>query len=92
MGYYPEVSSNRKKARQIVYLYGGRILSKRLEWSDIPEGKALICVVDYGSYEAVVFIHSETELAFFTGPALFGSLPRTWRLIDRELACKLNGY
>lgn len=69
MGYYIEVPENHGKAQQIVDIHGGTILERMPEtFADIPEGQALICVVDNGPFEAAAFCYNEEEFAAFNTP------------------------
>lgn len=53
MGHYIQVPNNHDKAQQLVDLHGAIILPQRPEgFEDVPEDKALICVVDNGPFEA----------------------------------------
>jgi hypothetical protein len=54
---------------------------------EVPPGKALICVADMGAYEAPGYIITEIELATWTGPA--DTSPKTWLLMDRQMADRL---
>jgi hypothetical protein len=94
MGYYIETPGHNKgKAGCIVYNHNGTIVGTPDEgdWSKYrAEGKALVCVVDNGPFEAAGFAFSEQEMKEF---ALSGPLrPRTWLTIDWDIACQLTGY
>lgn len=53
MGYYIQVPDNKGKAQQLVNLHAADLLPMRPEgFEDVPEDKALICVVDNGPFEA----------------------------------------
>ena len=66
MGYYIEVPSLKGKAEQIRKILGGEVLEKRPKsFADVPQGKALICVVDNGQFEAAAFCYSEREFREF---------------------------
>jgi len=76
MGYYIEtVGQTHGKAARIARENNGKLLDgPPAHFHEIPEGKALICVVDNGSFEAAGFCYSERELeefraADYTGPA-----------------------
>lgn len=89
MGYYIQVpGGNKEKAYQIETLYNGIVIDSPNEFIDVPVGKALLCVVDNYSFEAIAFCYSEEEFNHF----LYSSRPKTWMLIDWDLACKLSGY
>lgn len=54
---------------------------------EVPADKALVCVADMGEYEAAGYIITETEFATWTDTA--DTSPRTWLLMDREMADRL---
>ena len=89
MGYYIQVPNNHNKAQQIEELHGGMILPKIPDYANIPESKALICIIDNGTFEAAGFAYDEKEFNVFASP---DSRPRTWLIMDRKKACKLTGY
>ena len=89
MGYYIEVPRSKGKAQQIEDLYGGMILPKIPDYANIPESKALICIVDNGMFEAAGFVYNEQEYNAFAYP---DGRPRTWLIMDRETAEKLSGF
>ncbi len=90
MGYYIEVPQVHGKAQQIIDIHGAELL-KRVPMSvrDVPEDKAIICVVDNGPFEAAAFAFDDLELREFAKP---DPRPRQWLLMDRTTACKLSGY
>ena len=92
MGYYIEVPENKGKAQQIAELHGALILDKQPPFAAVaveaPE-KAIICVVDNGMFEAAGFAYDEMEFNVFARP---DGRPKTWLIMDRNLACKLTGY
>jgi len=108
MGYYIEVPGKKQKAEQLVELYGAEILSdepRALE--DVPTGKALICVLDNGSFEAAGFCYSQREFEAFSLPDTIRDpnpppgvhdfnpthqRPRKWLLMDWDLTCRLTNY
>lgn len=93
MGYYIEVTECKGKAKQLRDLYGGEILDKppRL-LSNLPPGKALICVVDNGPFEVACFCHSEREFTEFLTDSGSYQRPRQWVVMDLVLAEKLTCY
>jgi hypothetical protein len=91
MGYYIETGPALKgKAEIIAEKLNGEILHERpATYADIPEGKALIVVVDNGIFEAAGFAYSEREFQEFTSPDY---RPRRYVLIDREKAEEVTGF
>jgi hypothetical protein len=92
MGYYIEVPKNKNKAEQIVELFGGEIVSMPNAFSDIPEDKALIVVVDNGPFEAAGLAFNESEFKEFTAPDSGRQRPRKFVLMDKEKAYLESGY
>jgi len=91
MGFYIEVPENTNKAEQIRDLYGGEIVQTvPLDYSKIPEGKALIVVVDNGLFEAAGFCFNEPEFRVFTD--ILELRPRKFVYLDRDKAEELSGF
>ena len=57
---------------------------------DIPEDRALICVVDTVMYETASFCFSGAEMALLNDSTDFR--PRTWLVMDRRKAEELSKY
>ena len=89
MGYYIEVPNNKGKAAQIVEMYGGEIIPQPDTFDKVPQGKALICVVDNGLFEAAGYCFDSREFGEFTRP---DGRPKQWVLLDLIKAQKLSGY
>ena len=90
MGYYIEVPNNKDKAQQLVDLHGAAILTKHPTFEEIPNGKALICVVQNAAFEAAALVCDRDELVDFTLPE--DPRPRTWLLMEQTVAHELAGY
>lgn len=103
MGFYLEVPSNHDKADLIIegsllnvdgtdYLngYTAEIIPKPDSFSEVPEDKALICVVDNGIFEGAGYCFSPMEFDAFSYPA--DTRPKTWLLIDKWAAQKATGF
>jgi len=89
MGYYIQVPNNKGKAQQLVKLHGARIITEPQGfWMKDPK-EAFICVVDNGMFEAAGFAYNESEFNEFKRP---DGRPKTWLIIDRELAKQLTGF
>ena len=89
MGYYIEVPRNKEKAEQLVALHGGEIIAKPDTFDKIPQGKALICIVDNGFFEAAGYCFDSREFSAFAYP---DGRPRKWVLMSLKKAEKLSGY
>jgi len=57
---------------------------------EIPEDRALICVVDTKMYETASFCFSAAEMALVNDSSDFR--PRTWLVMDRGKAEELSKY
>lgn len=69
MGYYIQVPDNKGKAQQLVTIHGAEILpGQPASFGDVPEDKALICVVDNGPFEAAALCYDEREFGAFAVP------------------------
>ncbi len=69
MGYYIEVDEPKNKAQQLVDLHGAVILTRQPDsFENVPDGMALICVVDNGPFEAAALCYSAQEFAEFAAP------------------------
>jgi hypothetical protein len=80
MGYYIQVPDNLGKAQQIVDLYGAEVLAgPPVTLADLPEGKAAICVVQNGLFDAAGIAYDDKELQEFAYP---DGRPRTWLSMD----------
>jgi len=90
MGYYIGCPTNKGKAEHIVKNLGGTIIPKPVVFEDIPEGKALICVVNNGAFEAAGYCYSSREFEEFSMPQDFRS--KQYVLMDEDIAQKLSGF
>lgn len=92
MGYYIQTGMNRNKALSLVTEYDGQIIDQPRSFSDIPVDKALIVVVENPGFDAAALAYDEQEFQAFTYPDSGPQRPRTFVLLDRDLAYKLTGY
>lgn len=91
LGYYIQTTSAHDKARYIVANYGGQLLTTAPKtYASIPQGKALIVVLDNGPFEAAGFCYDAGEFEAFTYSG--DARPKQYVLIDRVLAEQLTGY
>jgi hypothetical protein len=58
-------------------------------FSEIPSGKALLCIVDNGMFDAVAYAYSEAELKYFLKD---DGRDKLWLEMDKELAERLSDY
>ena len=88
MGYYisgPIVG----KADYIVEKFEGELIPQPQAFSEVPDDKALICVVSNGEFEAAGYAFSEREFEAFTLPS--DHRPKQWLLIDKKRAQVATG-
>jgi hypothetical protein len=90
MGFYINTGAPKDKAAYLVKFHQGRrLFSPPAKFSDIPEDKALIVVLDNGPFEAAGYCCDEDEFHCFTGP---DARPRQYVLIDKVMANRLTGF
>lgn len=93
MGYYIQTPENLNKVRQLVRLHGAEIIPFPPEkLSDIIGDKALICVVQNGTFDAAGLCYNQQELEAFRRADEGYQRPRTWLLMDKAEAHELCGY
>jgi hypothetical protein len=57
---------------------------------EFPTDRAIICVVNNGSFEAAGFAYDKREMDSFNDPDDWR--PKRWLVMDLETAKKLSGY
>ena len=73
------------KVDHLIATYGAERVPRPPDaFHDIPESKALICVVDTVTYETASFCFSAAEMALLNDSTDFRS--RTWLVMDRRKA------
>ena len=81
----------RGKVDYLIATYGAeRVPHPPDAFHDIPESKALICVVDTVTYETASFCFSAAEMALLNDSTDFRS--RTWLVMDRGIGEELSKY
>src|SRR5438876_345951 len=79
------------KVDHLIATYGAERVPRPPDaFHDIPESKALICVVDTVTYETASFCFSAAEMALLNDSTDFRS--RTWLVMDRATAEELSKY
>jgi hypothetical protein len=79
------------KVDHLIATYGAeRVPRPPAAFHDIPESKALICVVDTVTYETASFCFSAAEMALHNDSSDFRA--RTWLVMDRRKAEELSKY
>ena len=88
-GFYIQGPSKGKVA-MLETKFAGVVVPQPSNLSKIPVGKALICVVDNGPFEAAGYCFNQHEFEIFTIPQ--DTRPKTWVIIDEATAKKETGY
>ena len=74
---------------EIAPKYEAEIVRRPANWESIPDGKALIVVVDNGLFEAAGFAYSRSEFNEFVR---HDGRARTYLLVDRDVVERATGY
>ena len=90
MGFYVQTDNPLRKTEYLVLKRGGRLIDKPKTFSDIPEDKALIVIVDNGIFEAAGLAYSQAEFESFTLPT--DHRQKKYVLLEKKLAHTLAGY
>jgi predicted S18 family serine protease len=85
VGYYLEVSEDKNKSDQLKRLYGAKEIEPVKSLNEVPEGKALVVVVENEHFDAAGYIYNKNELEAASYDS-YGKVQRkrTWLLIDKE--------
>ena len=92
MGYYIQTPDHNNKALQIVNMFDAKVIPQPKSFSEVPLGKALICVIQNQLFDAAGFAFDEKEFEAFRAPDTDRQRPRTWLLMDRNRAEALTHY
>ncbi len=86
MGFYIETPKDEHKADQIIELQGASEIDEPKDFSEIPDGKALIIVVENGKWDAAFFAHDKHEFDRALKREIPDPRPKRFLLMDREAA------
>jgi hypothetical protein len=89
MGYYIQGPA-RGKGEMLTSQHGAVAVPQPKSLAEVPEDKALICVIDNGPFEAAALIYSDRELQDFTRGDDWR--PRQFFLMCKVKAHELCGY
>lgn len=89
MGYYID-GPTKGKAKHIRENHNAELVFHLVPPSQLPPGKALICVVDNGFFEAAAYCYDDKEYEAFHDK--HDVRPKTWLTMDSELARALCGF
>lgn len=96
MGYYIEVPDKHNKAQQIIDLYGAVKLPPPDDlvayWTGIPEGKALVCVMQNGPFDAADAAGYAFDYREFFRFAIPDGREKTWLLMDEKQVRELTRF
>lgn len=59
-----------------------QLLTHRPQWSDIPEDKMVVCLVNNGPFTAAAVCYNERELEGFGSPT--DQRQKDWLLVDKD--------
>lgn len=90
MGYYIETKEPRGKAQQLIVAYGATEIPEPKHFSEVPAGKALVCVVANGLFDAAGYCYDASEFRDFTDPD--DVRPKRWLLMDEPLVQELSHF
>lgn len=96
MGFYLNQQEESKpigahgKAQALKTHYGAVFVPSSTKFTDIPDNKAFVVVVDNGLFEAAALAYNEAEFDEFTDAS--DTRPRQYLLMDKEAAHKLASY
>lgn len=89
MGFYIEAPSNLGKGEWLAETFeDAEIIPQPENFSDVPEGKFLICIVNNGPFEAVCILYDEREFTEFTDTS--DTRPKSFLLLSEETTFRLN--
>ena len=97
MGYYinAEGIGSHQKAEALIRLHGAKLVSRdadpKIDFSKIPEDKALVCVVENGYFDAAAYCYDEDEYKAFSD-ATRDQRKRTWLYLNKEWTTRITGY
>ena len=83
MGRYIQTGSLTGKAQYLIDNHAAERVSKPARFEDIPENKALICVVANPMFEGAAYCYSPGELTEFG--QIKDTRPKTWLLMEKIL-------
>lgn len=90
MGYYID-GPLKGKAQYIIDEMEGEMLSKPpVQLNEIPEDKALICVLHHETFDAAGYCYNQEEMMAFDDPTETRHM--TWLLMPKDRAIKESGY
>lgn len=90
MGFYIQTPTAKGKAAQLVALHGAIEVDRPATLEAVPEGKALVCVVENGPFDAAALVYNSSELEEFSQPS--DPRLRTWLVVDKTWAYAAAGY
>ncbi|KKM96696.1 hypothetical protein LCGC14_1175660 [marine sediment metagenome] len=89
MGFYIQAPMNTMKAEWIAGVHGdAQLIPQPENFSDIPEGKFLIIVVNNGPFEAAAVAYSELEFNEFTNNPT-DDRPKKFLLLSKKTTFEL---
>jgi hypothetical protein len=91
VGFYIQTPHPQNKADQLIRLNNAEEIPKPSSFSEIPDGKSLIVVIQNGPFDAAGYAYSEREFKEFTEDVL-DRRKRRYLLMDRTATRMLSGF
>lgn len=89
MGFYID-GPKKDKAGFLKKEYNCTEIKQPESLKDIPSNMGLICVIENDIFDGAAYVYDEQELLDLSDPT--DPRPRTWLLMDKELAEELSGF
>ena len=88
MSWYIE-GPDRDKGEFLINEHGAIPIDTPTSFEDKPHGKALICIIDNGYFEAAAYCCDDRDFGRFTYP---DPRPKRWYVMDKDVAEELSGF
>ena len=91
MGYYIQTGQASNKAADIIRLHGAEVIHPKSDEFNQQRlcGKAIICVINNGPFDAAAFVYTPQEFLYFLEE--MSNRQKTWLATDWNKACELTG-
>lgn len=90
MGFYIETDTTLGKADWLIKHGDAQEIKQPASLAEVPEGKALVVVVENGFFDAAAYAYDDSELLAFTQPGDYR--PKRFLLMDKDIVELHSGY